>query len=350
MTDLRSLGLAPRPPPAMEGPSPWALTPLLDPEPWREGVPADRQALIDRVFATATRGVGSFLDHLKFGRSDDEDRGYPFTPTTSLSAKAKSGGVIRVFTQPPRPRVEETEGDDNASSSTPSSQAKPSKPTRQPPPIIFGVYNVPTTVFAVDQFVGKNEARAEWDGFCRSADVKERYNIACVVVRQEFWPRLVFSGREQWLICAGRRLENGGSLFVACSLPDDDVPPCPGHLVRSHQLFAAHHVLPKATECGSNEPPHTSFFSTAKWAPPEPNDGKDVDGKEFTRAETSAALSPCSTMVSVAQIDLNNGMPGWVYYFIARQFARVVRNLRRAIIKNQPGDLRSVPEEMKKDK
>ena len=36
-------------------------------------------------------------------------------------------------------------------------------------------------------------------------------------------------------------------------------------------------------------------------------------------------------MVSVAQIDLNNRMPRWFYYFVARQFARVMRNFRRGV-------------------
>jgi hypothetical protein len=37
-------------------------------------------------------------------------------------------------------------------------------------------------------------------------------------------------------------------------------------------------------------------------------------------------------MVSVAQIDLRNGMPRWFYYFVAVQFARVMRNFRRGIV------------------
>ena len=37
-------------------------------------------------------------------------------------------------------------------------------------------------------------------------------------------------------------------------------------------------------------------------------------------------------MVSVAQIDLRNGMPRWFYYFVAVQFARVMRNFRRGVV------------------
>jgi hypothetical protein len=215
--------------------------------------------------------------------------------------------------------------------------------------VICGAYYVPGCVSDVDQFVGRNAARSRWDPFCKSAQVKHRHNAACVEVRQEFHPRLVFFGREQWLICAGRRLKNGGSLFVSASLPDAWVPPPAKHLVRSHQLFAAHYVLPRANDCAADDeeakrrrkadapsfgfgplfprPPISRYAGAAYDAfAPEP-----CDGKAFPRDKFNAAECPSTAMVSVAQIDLNNGMPRWFYYFVARQFARVMRNFRRGV-------------------
>jgi hypothetical protein len=330
--------------PAHPAASPWEFAPLFEAELWREGVPEEKQAVVERAFDTATKGISSFLDHARFGSSRDADEGLPFKATTSLSARPKHGGAIRVFTQPARPG---SEGENAHRAAGDGSSSTSGRPTA--PPVIFGAYYVPGCVSDVDQFVGRNAARSRWDPFCKSAEVKHRHNAACVEVRQEFHPRLVFSGREQWLICAGRRLKNGGSLFVSASLPDAWVPPPAKHLVRSHQLFAAHYVLPRANDCAADDeeakrrrkadapsfgfvplfprPPISRYAGAAYNAfAPEP-----CDGSAFPRDRFNAAECPSTAMVSVAQIDLNNGMPRWFYYFVAVQFARVMRNFRRGV-------------------
>ena len=316
---------------------------MNEPERWRQDVPEEKQAVVERAFDTATRGISSFLDHARFGRSPDADAGLPFKATTSLSARPKHGGAIRVFTQSARPG---SVGENGHRAAGGESSSTTGRPTAAVPPVIFGAYYVPGSVSDVDQFVGRNAARARWDPFCKSAEVKERHNIACVVVRQEFYPRLLFSGREQWLICAGRRLKNGGSLFVSASLPDAWVPPPAKHLVRSHQLFGAHYVLPRANDCAADDAEAKKrrrakasalFLKLASRLAnaargyeafaPEP-----LDGSAFTLDRVNAALCPSTAMVSVAQIDLRNGMPRWFYYLVAVQFARVMRNFRRGIV------------------
>ena len=327
-------------PPAPPTVSQWEFAPLIEPEPWRQGVPEEKQAVVERAFDTATRGIASFLDHARLGWSADADAGLPFKASTSLSARPKYGGAIRVFTQPARPGSDGENGHRAARRGERSSITSHS--TEKSPPVIYGAYYVPGSIADVDQFVGRNAARSRWDHFCKSAEVKERHNIACVVVRQEFYPRLVFSGREQWLICAGRRLKNGGSLFVSASLPDAWVPPPAKHLVRSHQIFGAHYALPRANDCYADDAeakkrrranalslfsrPAASTNGYAKFAP-EP-----CDGSAFARDRLNAAECPSTAMVSVAQIDLRNGMPRWFYYFVAVQFARVIRNFRRGIV------------------
>ena len=316
---------------------------MNEPEEWRQDVPDEKQAVVERAFDTATRGISSFLDHARFGRSPDADAGLPFKATTSLSARPKHGGAIRVFTQSARPG---SVGENGPRAAGGESSSTTGRPTGAVPPVIFGAYYVPGSVSDVDQFVGRNAARARWDPFCKSAEVKERHNIACVVVRQEFYPRLLFSGREQWLICAGRRLKNGGSLFVSASLPDAWVPPPAKPLVRSPQLFGAHYVLPRANDCAADDaeakkrrranasaffPKLASRLANAARGyeafAPEP-----LDGSAFTLDRVNAAMCPSTAMVSVAQIDLRNGMPRWFYYLVAVQFARVMRNFRRGIV------------------
>ena len=318
--------------------SPWEFAPLIEPEVWRQNLPEEKQAVVERAFDAATKGIASFLDHARLGRSPDADAGLPFKATTSLSARPKHGGAIRVFTQSARPG---SVGENGHRAAGGESSSTTGRPTGAVPPVIFGAYYVPGSVSDVDQFVRRNAARARWDPFCKSAEVKERHNIACVVVRQEFYPRLLFSGREQWLICAGRRLKNGGSLFVSASLPDAWVPPPAKHLVRSHQLFGAHYVLPRANDCAADDaeakkrrranasaffPKLASRLADAAFAP-EP-----LDGSAFALDRVNAALCPSTAMVSVAQIDLRNGMPRWFYYLVAVQFARVMRNFRRGIV------------------
>ena len=323
--------------------SPWEFAPLIEPEVWRQNLPEEKQAVVERAFDAATKGIASFLDHARLGRSPDADAGLPFKATTSLSARPKHGGAIRVFTQSARPG---SVGENGHRAAGGESSSTTGRPTGAVPPVIFGAYYVPGSVSDVDQFVGRNAARARWDPFCKSAEVKERHNIACVVVRQEFYPRLLFSGREQWLICAGRRLKNGGSLFVSASLPDAWVPPPAKHLVRSHQLFGAHYVLPRANDCAADDaeakkrrranasaffPKLASRLANAargyETFAPEP-----LDGSAFALDRVNAALCPSTAMVSVAQIDLRNGMPRWFYYLVAVQFARVMRNFRRGIV------------------
>ena len=319
--------------------SPWEFAPLIEPEVWRQNLPEEKQAVVERAFDAATKGIASFLDHARLGRSPDADAGLPFKATTSLSARPKHGGAIRVFTQPARPG---SDGENGHRAAPQDETSTTGRPTARSPPVIFGGYYVPGSVADVEQFVGRNTARARWDPFCKSAEVKERHNIACVVVRQEFHPRLLFSGREQWLICAGRRLRNGGSFFVSASLPDAWVPPPAKHLVRSHQIFGAHYALPRANDCYEDDAeakkrrranalslfsrPAASTNGYAKFAP-EP-----CDGSAFARDRLNAAECPSTAMVSVAQIDLRNGMPRWFYYFVAVQFARVIRNFRRGIV------------------
>ena len=328
--------------------SPWEFAPLIEPEVWRQNLPEEKQAVVERAFDAATKGIASFLDHARLGRSPDADAGLPFKATTSLSARPKHGGAIRVFTQPARPG---SDGENGHRAAPQDETSTTGRPTARSPPVIFGGYYVPGSVADVEQFVGRNTARARWDPFCKSAEVKERHNIACVVVRQEFHPRLLFSGREQWLICAGRRLRNGGSFFVSASLPDAWVPPPAKHLVRSHQIFAAHYVLPRANDCGADDEEakrrrrrgssSASVFSFSRFATSRRADATDeyatfspepCDGSAFARDQHNAAECPSTAMVSVAQIDLRNGMPRWFYYFVAVQFARVMRNFRRGIV------------------
>ena len=176
--------------PAHPAASPWEFAPLFESELWREGVPEEKQAVVERAFDTATKGISSFLDHARFGSSRDADEGLPFKATTSLSARPKHGGAIRVFTQPGRPG---SEGENAHRAAGDGSSSTSGRPTA--PPVIFGAYYVPGCVSDVDQFVGRNAARSRWDPFCKSAEVKHRHNAVCVEVRQEFHPRLVFFGR-----------------------------------------------------------------------------------------------------------------------------------------------------------
>ena len=75
--------------PAHPAASPWEFAPLFEAELWREGVPEEKQAVVERAFDTATKGISSFLDHARFGSSRDADEGLPFKegrPSTSTAS------------------------------------------------------------------------------------------------------------------------------------------------------------------------------------------------------------------------------------------------------------------------
>ena len=314
---------------------------MNEPEVWRQDVPEEKQAVVERAFDTATRGISSFLDHARFGRSSRRGRGAAVQGHDE--PESKHGGAIRVFTQSARPG---SVGENGHRAAGAESSSTTGRPTGAVPPVIFGAYYAPGSVSDVDQFVGRNAARARWDPFCRSAEVKERHNHACVVVRQEFYPRLLFSGREQWLICAGRRRRTVGrsssrlrcrtrgfrrrrSTSCARTRCSARTTSCP-----------ARTTAPRTTRRRRSDAAPTRARSSRSWRLDSPTRRagtrrlapEPLDGSAFALDRVNAALCPSTALVSVAQIDLRNGMPRWFYYLVAVQFARVMRNFRRGIV------------------
>ena len=208
------------PSPAPPTASPWEFAPMNEPEVWRQDVPEEKQAVVERAFDTATRGISSFLDHARFGRSPDADAGLPFKATTSLSARPKHGGAIACS----RSRRGRACVGENGHLRRRGRVRAPRSTDRGGPAVIFGAYYVPVLRLGRGPVRRTQRFCYRWDPFCRSAEVRRaqprvRRGAAGVL------PEAALLRREQWLICAGRRLKNGGSLFVSASLPDAWVPP-----------------------------------------------------------------------------------------------------------------------------
>lgn len=288
--------------------TPWCFEPALEPEPWREGVPEHHQRMIERTFAVVAREIAAILAERDGGasapasaaRPSSSSSSRPFRKVSSIFAPASDGGRVRVWTRA-------AEGDERA---------------RKRPPVMYGVYDVPVSVPAMDAFISRSDLRSGWDPFCKSGAPVSRANTACQIVRQEFHPRLIFSGREQYLLAAGRRLRNGGSLFVSVSVPAEETPEVRPGLVRSHQFFAAHYVSPRRDD---DDP---GLEKTKGAPPPRPFDGEGCERTYYGAAKTRAV-----TVASVVHLDLRNGMPRWFYWFVGRQFGRVMMRLRRASVR-----------------
>ena len=283
---------------------------MIQPEPWREGVPPEIQRVLEDAFATLASRVRALLNVVHYNSVDETVRGRPFVQSGKLSSNVRDGGCIRSWNQ-----LAQTENPEST------------------PPVLFNLMDAPIEVLQLEKTVSDPSARPQWDTFCQSGRSVHRYNPSCEQIEyslKSLWPLMP---RDQQLISASRTLPNGGRMYVATSLPTHLAPPPKKGVLRARLMVGGHYVMPRpGGVCDGGVPVPWDGQRAVPQEGGEGGGGENGGGGDGVDSSLISS-SPAVNIVSILHVDLQHGVPRSIYWFVSRKMAYVMENFRKFAVK-----------------